>query len=587
MFFCLFIVSIIVLNHYTHITVQKEVEKALMTTYDETFKQIDTHLTVFFDAIANDLNALTLDQRIAVRDDTLFTNFLNANPDTFKYNYSEAESDIIQIFKNYKDSHSNANSVYMGRENGSFVRSHPRNSPSKYDPRTRPWYLAALASPEAVQLTEPYLAVTTKDINIGTVKALVDLNNQVFGVVGIDVTLEQVDALIDQFTLEFAGDLLLLTPSDSIIYNRKERDLLSSYETYLFNQGLTTTYVPLSSYKEQSPFPYRISMEKSTLDYRLIRQIERLPGRYVVHIPMVQVKEYADQLLKERFYLLGFSFLILLAATFIIIELQVLRPLRQMKAVIALSAEERIPMAMGIAASGEFLSFQKSYNHLVAQLQIKEVELKHVQLLAINTLTSLAEKRDHETGLHILRTQKYVELLSRAYVLRYQAGCIDESTIERWISCSPLHDIGKVAIPDSILMKPGPLTAAEFEEMKKHTLYGKETIERGNRGIEDQGFIQTAINLVYYHHERWDGTGYPDGLKADAIPLEARIMSVADVYDALTNHRVYKDAFSHEEAYKIIVEGRGTQFQPELVDLFMELQQSFKMIHEQHQDIQF
>lgn len=248
------------------------------------------------------------------------------------------------------------------------------------------------------------------------------------------------------------------------------------------------------------------------------------------------------------------------------------------------STKERRPLPMTLRASDEFMSFQGAYNQLVEQIKLEEIELQQVKLLAINTLTSLAEKRDHETGLHIIRTQKFVEMLSRAYVLRFQPKGIDEATIDRWVSCSPLHDIGKVAIPDAILLKPGPLTQEEFEIMKEHTRYGKETIERGNMGIEDQSFIQTAINLVYYHHERWDGTGYPECLAGDLIPLEARIMSLADVYDALTNARVYKAAYSHEEAVKIIAMGSGTQFQPELVSLFLEMNSSFQMILDQYRD---
>ena len=143
------------------------------------------------------------------------------------------------------------------------------------------------------------------------------------------------------------------------------------------------------------------------------------------------------------------------------------------------------------------------------------------------------------------------------------------------VLCAPLHDIGKVAIPDRILMKPGPLTENEFEEMKLHTVFGREAIEKANVEISDRLFMTTALAIVYSHHERWDGTGYPEAISGEAIPVEARFMALADVYDALTTERVYKKAFTHEFAVKVIRDGAGTQFDPRVVSAFLESEKEF------------
>jgi len=133
-----------------------------------------------------------------------------------------------------------------------------------------------------------------------------------------------------------------------------------------------------------------------------------------------------------------------------------------------------------------------------------------------------------------------------------------------------LHDIGKVGIPDSILLKPGKLSAEEYEMMKKHTIIGADTLAEVRDKYPDNRFLKLGISIARYHHERWDGTGYPEGLSGTAIPLSARIMAIVDVYDALRSNRVYKEAYSHEESLSIIKEGRNKHFDPVIVDVFVE-----------------
>ena len=143
---------------------------------------------------------------------------------------------------------------------------------------------------------------------------------------------------------------------------------------------------------------------------------------------------------------------------------------------------------------------------------------------------------------------------------------------------APLHDIGKVGIPDHILLKPGKLTDAEFETMKEHTVYGRDTLKIAADKLGGQSFLRFAMEIAYSHQEKWDGSGYPEGLKGEAIPVSGRLMALADVYDALISRRVYKPPFTHQRAVEIILQGQGSHFDPEMVDAFMEIQEDFRQI---------
>ncbi|MBF0202468.1 MAG: HD domain-containing protein, partial [Desulfamplus sp.] len=209
------------------------------------------------------------------------------------------------------------------------------------------------------------------------------------------------------------------------------------------------------------------------------------------------------------------------------------------------------------------------------------------QDVTINSMGNLAEYRDPETGGHIKRTRGYVECMATEIMKRglYPDNPLTEQDIEMLTKSAPLHDIGKVGVPDSVLIKPGRLTDEEFEEMKKHTVYGRDIIASSEQTLGQDSFLAIAREIASSHHEKWDGTGYPDGKKGNEIPLFRRIMAIADVYDALISKRVYKDAFSHEKAVSIICEGRGTQFDPTLVDLFVSIDDQFRKIALKYADL--
>jgi putative two-component system response regulator len=223
---------------------------------------------------------------------------------------------------------------------------------------------------------------------------------------------------------------------------------------------------------------------------------------------------------------------------------------------------------------------------LEEKIQDRTKQLNNLQDVTIVAMGALAESRDPETGNHIRRTQAYVKTLAKALAKtpKYQA-VLQPDIITAMYKSAPLHDIGKVGISDDILFKPGRLTEEEFEEMKKHTVYGRDAIAAAERalGVADN-FLIFAKEIAYSHQEKWDGSGYPLGLSGEDIPLSARIMALSDVYDALISKRVYKPAFSHEKAKNIICEGRGSHFEPLLVDTFLTIAEDFKNIANQHKD---
>lgn len=214
---------------------------------------------------------------------------------------------------------------------------------------------------------------------------------------------------------------------------------------------------------------------------------------------------------------------------------------------------------------------------LQGEVERRVNEVLHLQEASIRVMVSLAEFRDECTGNHIRRTQDYVRLLAEHLSKQDRdRDALTPEKIDQIAKAAPLHDIGKIAIPDHILLKAGKHTPEEFEIMKTHSVKGESMLLRSQRELgEDNQMLLYAAQIARGHHERWDGSGYPDQLSGEAISLPARLMAVADVYDALRSRRPYKAAFSHSEAAAILIEGRGKHFDPLLIDAFVTLQGSF------------
>ena len=244
----------------------------------------------------------------------------------------------------------------------------------------------------------------------------------------------------------------------------------------------------------------------------------------------------------------------------------------------------RVKTHLSLKASADFLRSKSDY--LEQEVAKRTREISAVQDVTILAMASLAETRDNETGNHIRRTQHYVKALAEA--LRQQpkfATVLDDHTIAMLFKSAPLHDIGKVGIPDRILLKPGRYEPEEFAIMQRHPLLGLQAIEHAEQSLGTSvDFLRVAKEIAYGHHEKWDGSGYPQGLVGEAIPLSARLMALADVYDALISRRVYKEGMPHQQAAGIIGQGRGSHFDPDVVDAFFQIEQTFVAITQRYLD---
>ncbi|WP_016957546.1 response regulator [Catenovulum agarivorans] len=245
----------------------------------------------------------------------------------------------------------------------------------------------------------------------------------------------------------------------------------------------------------------------------------------------------------------------------------------------------RIKTHLSVKSVQDFLKDNNKY--LESEVARRTSEITALQDVTIHAMASLAETRDNETGNHIRRTQYYVKTLAEKlrFHPRFAHFLNDDETIELLFKSAPLHDIGKVGIPDRILLKPGRFEPEEFEIMKTHTTLGRDAIIQAEEHLGVQlPFLTFAKEIAYGHQEKWDGSGYPEGLSGDDIPISARLMAVADVYDALISRRVYKDPMPHDKAVQIIIDGKGSHFDPDMVDAFIDLADEFKNIAARYAD---
>lgn len=244
----------------------------------------------------------------------------------------------------------------------------------------------------------------------------------------------------------------------------------------------------------------------------------------------------------------------------------------------------RVKTHLKLKASADFLRDKNEF--LEKAVEQRTAEVRAIQEVTILALASLAETRDNETGKHLQRTQLYVKLLAQQLQTHPRfRDFLTDCNIEMMFKSAPLHDIGKVGIPDRILLKPGKLEPEEFAIMKTHTTIGWSAIEQAEQSLgTNVKFLRIAKEIALSHQEKWNGTGYPEGLSGDDIPISARLMAVADVYDALISRRVYREPMPVDKVHQIMLEGRGAHFDPDIVDAYIALQEEFKEIARQYTD---
>lgn len=311
--------------------------------------------------------------------------------------------------------------------------------------------------------------------------------------------------------------------------------------------------------EEQKPDLILLDIMMPEMDgYEVLKNIKKNPD--LEHIPVILLSAITDSDSKTKGFSLG-------AVDYVTKPFEIVE------------VKARVKTQLRIEEARLLLESQ----NIVLEEKVKERTklIERTNSATIYCLAALAETRDPETGEHIKRTQEYIKEL--ALELRkdekYKAIFTDEY-IELLYKSAPLHDIGKVGVKDSILLKPGKLTEEEFEEMKMHTIYGGESLNVGIKELGEESFLSLAKEIAVTHHEKWDGSGYPNGLVEEEIPISGRLMALSDVYDALISKRVYKGAFTHDQAKNIILEGKGKHFDPDIVDAFIKIEDKFIEIME-------
>jgi len=397
---------------------------------------------------------------------------------------------------------------------------------SEYIPQTRPWYQTGIRSGKSVAFTVPYMDWRNGNTVMSAVRNIDLKNGDMVGIIVLIIKIDWLTEYVDSLALASGGygmllsqNLTFMTYPDSAFIGRQLRDLGGDYRDLARE---------LRSGKEMSAVRIKNSNGSSAIVF-----FRRIFNNWYIGITTPLSRFYYDLYNSARILIvLG----LILALSMCIILL-------------------RLAIAKTRAIE-------------------KSVSLEHA---LIKTMAELVDCRDDITGGHIDRTQRGIKILLDEI---RKKGIYREITkdwdIDLIIQSSQLHDIGKISIEDRILKKPGRLDDDEFNEMKKHTTFGEQIILKIEGMTKESEFLEYARILAVSHHEKWDGTGYPNGLKEDEIPLLGRIMTIADVYDALVSIRSYKNAFTHEEAVKIIEENKGKQFDPCLVDVFLAVADKFK-----------
>ncbi|WCE28336.1 HD-GYP domain-containing protein [Vibrio sp. SCSIO 43137] len=360
-----------------------------------------------------------------------------------------------------------------------------------------------------------------------------------------------------------------------------------------FLTGTILELLDKERYLQSDKLPVSLSGERRSIIKQMIGLFTTLIVALTVSMVMIEIKDIywlehnidklADgsgklSVIKEFIYVSA----VLFAYAFYIIRLwtRLLKAVLNsqesaLAAVSAGDAQTRVP----VFDHDELGSVASLTNSMLDSLEVSHQEVQTTRDVAIVSLAALAESRDNETGAHILRTQQYVKSLAEFMSQKPQhTELLTPAYIDLLYKSAPLHDVGKVGIPDSVLLKPGKLTDEEFETMKGHPQIGADALATAEQQLGSSSFLNVAKEISLTHHEKWDGSGYPNKLSGTDIPLSGRLMALADVYDALISKRVYKPAFSHEKAKAIILEGSGSHFDPEVVEAFVAIEDEFVRI---------
>ncbi len=257
-------------------------------------------------------------------------------------------------------------------------------------------------------------------------------------------------------------------------------------------------------------------------------------------------------------------------------------PLRKLKAAAMEVEKGNYDAHCNVVSNDTFGDLADTFNDMIVSLKEKSRKIVAIQDSVIRGMAVMVESRDNSTGGHINRTSDCVKVFVEKLRGTESYGGLSESFCRNMIKAAPMHDLGKIAVDDAVLRKPGKFTDEEYAIMKLHSSEGARIVENVLKEVDDEEFKRIAVNVAHYHHEKWDGSGYPTGISGEAIPLEARIMAFADVFDALVSRRCYKDSFSFDKAFSIIEESSGSHFDPELEKIFRECRNDLQNLYSRY-----
>lgn len=448
----------------------------------------------------------------------------------------------------------------FGRSDGKMISYPQYEYPAEYDPRKRVWYQAALVDPDSYAVVKPFMHAILNEPTIAVAKAVRDENGNVLGVLGLDLVGSRLAAnlLVEgSYIVDETGQIIAKKGIVKAVFDPKSADRritirMSGVTHYIALPSVGGTYVVIEHNALEhalTALTLSLSMLTSLIVVNVLasRRLRKILQEKIVFPLEKIVKAVHDYLSKRQFEI---------------------EPIEEPVYEVKLLENELSDMVTIIEAQTEEL--EASYRELESSksqleeayeaLSQKEKEIKRAYQTLTEKLGLVVEKFDEPTGKHVVRVSKLSKFLAEKLNL-------PEALVQQIELYSPLHDIGKIFVPRDILIKPGRLTKEEFELVKAHVVKGAELFEN------DEKFT-VARNIILYHHERYDGSGYPFGLKGDAIPIEAQIVGLVDVYDALRSERPYKKALSHEEALKVLLDGdektHPCQFAPRLLQTFAE-----------------
>lgn len=506
-------------------------------------------------------DAITLGENAVTREAAQMNNFLLKGTDVMQVTEmtvsymmkngatsEEIEAFLKQQSKDYEENISADFTGIYGWFNGEYIDGSGWIPPEDYVPKERPWYTEAQRGNGDLVMVSPYLDTKTNTILFSVAQVLYDGDS----VIAFDIAMDEVQSIAETIRLNGNGYGFVVDDQGMVVAHHDEwekgKNYLQDEDQKDSDMQKLVQHVYRSKDQDNTSFEMEIDGEDCVVFSQTVQK--------KWHV--ILIVNYTDLFQKIQNNLIRniiLSFLIFLVVVYF-----------------CTASYRNRQRAMHYAE--QLQEYQLTLEDRVRE-QTKEIreqseQMVHMQENVIEGMATLIESRDGNTGQHVRNTKRYVEMIVQyMYDHHMHTDEIDQEYMTQICNAAPLHDVGKIMISDTILNKPGKFTPEEYAVMRTHSEIGGDIVKDVLGNVNDSGLIQMSSDVAHYHHEKWDGTGYPDGLKGEEIPLCARIMAVADVFDALVSIRVYKDAMSFEEAYHILQTDAGTHFDPELIQVFV------------------